>query len=76
MLLATMAKLHKLRFELLHHPPYLLDLDPSDYQYLFADLKRMLQGKTFVANAEVIATNAYFVSKDKSFYEKGIKMLE
>ena len=65
--LATMAKLNKLSFELLPHPPYSPDLAPSDY-YLFADLKKMLQGKRFYFNEEVITeTNAYFEAKDKSF---------
>lgn len=35
--LVTMAKLHKLQFELHLHPSY-LDLAPNDY-YLLADLK-------------------------------------
>ena len=39
---ATMARLHELHFELLHHPPCWPDLTPSGY-YLFADPKRMLQ---------------------------------
>jgi len=41
-------------FELLPHPPYSPDLAPSDY-WLFADLKKMLQGKRFGSNDEVIA---------------------
>ena len=37
----------------------------------------MLQGKRFYSNEKVITeTNAYFEAKDKSFYKKGIKMLE
>ena len=37
----------------------------------------MLQGKKFGSNEEVIAeTEAYFEVKDKSFYRKGIEMLE
>lgn len=73
--LATMAKLHEMKFQLLPYPPYTQDLVPSDY-YLFADLKT-LQRKQFSSNAEVIAaTNVYFESKDKSFYKKGIEMLE
>ena len=69
-------KLNELSFELLPHPPYSPDLDPRDY-YLFADLKKMLQGKRFYSNEEVITgTNAYFEAKDKSFYKKGIEMLE
>ena len=46
-------------------------------QYLFPAVKRMLQGKRFGSNKEVIAeTEAYFEAKDKSFYKKGIEMLE
>ena len=72
----TMAKLHELNFELLPHPPYSPDLAPSDY-WLFADLKKMLAGKKFRSNEEVIAeTEAYFEAKDKSFYKSGIEMLE
>ena len=64
----TMAKLSELGYEMLSHPPYSPDLLPSDY-WLFADLKKMLQGKIFGSNEEVIAeTEAYFEAKDKSFY--------
>ena len=57
-------------------PTKFTDLAPSDY-YLFADLKKMLQGKRFYSNEEVITeTNAYFEAKDESFYKKGIEMLE
>ena len=64
----TMAKLSELGYKLLPHPPYSPDLAPSDY-WLFADLKKALQGKRFGSDEEVIAeTEAYFESKDKSFY--------
>ncbi len=34
-------------------------------------------GKTFGSNEEVISeTEAYFEAKDKSFYKKGIELLE
>ena len=37
----------------------------------------MLQEKRFYSNEEVFTeTNAYFEAKDKSFYKKGIEMLE
>lgn len=72
----TMVKMNELHFELLPHPPYSPDLAPSDY-WLFSDLKRMLQGKRFGSNDEVIAeTEAYFEGKDKSFYKHGIEKLE
>ena len=74
--IAMMAKLHGLHFELFPHPHYSSDLAPSGY-WLFADLKRMLQRKTFDSNEEVISENeAYFEAKDKSFYKKGIEWLE
>ena len=64
------AKLHKLHFELLPHPPCSPDLAPSDY-WLFADLKRMIPGKRFGYTEEVILeTDAYFEAKDKPFNKK------
>lgn len=71
-----MAKLHELKIELLLHSSYSPDLAPSDYQ-LFVDLIKMLVGKKFRSNQEVISkTEAYFVAKDKSFYKNAIEMLE
>ncbi|CAG5050863.1 unnamed protein product [Parnassius apollo] len=72
----TMAKLHELGFELLPHPTYSPNLAPSDF-FLFSDLKRMLAGKKFKADEEVIAeTEAYFEAKHKSYYKNGIEKLE
>ena len=69
----TMVKLNKLSFKLLPQPPYSSDLAPSD-NWLFSDLKKMLQGKRFGSNEEVIAeTEAYLESKDESFYKKALK---
>ena len=63
-----MAKLNELHFALLPQPPYSPDLAPSDY---------WLQGKRFGSNEEVITeTEAYFLTKDKSFDKKGIELLE
>ena len=71
-----MAKLEELHIKWLPHPPYSPDLAPSDY-WLFADLKRMLQGKRFASDKEVISeTEVNFVAKDKSFHKKGIGLLE
>lgn len=71
-----MAKLRELHFDLLLHPPYSPDLDPSNY-YPFADPKRTLQRKIFGSNEEVIVeTEVCFEAKDKSFCKKGIVMLE
>ena len=58
--LITIAKLYESHFEFLLQPPYYPDLAPSDY-WLFAELKRMRQGKRFGSNEEVISeTEAYF----------------
>ncbi|QQP37133.1 Putative DD34D transposase [Caligus rogercresseyi] len=71
-----MAKLNKLGYEWLPHPPYSPDLAPSDY-FLFADLKRMLAGKKFKDNDGVIAeTEAYFSDKTKDYYKSGIEKLK
>ncbi len=52
------------------------DLAPSKY-WLFADLKKMLQGKRLGSNEEVIAAiEAYFEAKNKSLYQRGIEKLE
>ena len=71
-----MVKLNELHFELLPCPLHSPDLATSD-NWLLADIKKMLQGKKFGSNEEVITeTEAYFASKDKSFYEKAIEKLE
>ena len=46
-------KLRELHFELLPHPPYSPNLASSDY-WLFTGIKRMLQGKEFDSNEDVI----------------------
>ncbi|GFT21687.1 histone-lysine N-methyltransferase SETMAR [Trichonephila clavipes] len=67
------VKWNEWRFKLLSHPPYSPDFASSEY-LLFTDLKRMLQEKRVGLNEKVITeVEAYFESKDKSFYEKGIR---
>ena len=74
--ITTMVKIHELHFELLSQPPYSPDLAASNY-WLFADINRMLKGKRFGPNEEVISEKvAYFEAKDKLFYKKGIELLE
>ena len=75
-LMKTIVKLNELRFKLIFHPLYSSDMTPIDY-WMFADLKTVFQEKRFGSKEEVIAElEAYFESKDKSFYEKCIKILE
>ena len=44
--LATQKKMAYLGFQCLDHPPYYLDLAPSDY-HLFPGLKKQLKGRYF-----------------------------
>ena len=72
----TMAKIHKLGYELLPRPAYSPDLASCDY-FLFQNLKKCLVGKRFGSNEEVITeTNAYFERLEKTYYLEGIKKLE
>ena len=49
---------------------------PSDY-WLFAQLKKWLAGRKFHSNDEVnTECETYFEDRDKSFYKKGIEILE
>jgi hypothetical protein len=67
------SQINQLGHELLLHPPYSPDLPHSDF-FLFADLKRMLAGKKFSSNEEVIAeTETYFEAREKS--KTGIEKL-
>lgn len=71
-----MKTICKLRFELLRHSYYNLNLTCRDY-WLIASLKRLLQAKKFSSNEEVIAEVEVFLkSEDKSFYNKGLEKLE
>jgi histone-lysine N-methyltransferase SETMAR len=50
--LATQERIQELKWQLLDHPPYSLDLDPSDF-HLFGPLKNQLGGKRFPDDKEV-----------------------
>ena len=71
----TLQKLNKLGYEVLPHPPYSLDLLPSNYHF-FKHLDIFLQGKCFHHQQE--AENAFqeFVqSWSRDFYSTGINKL-
>jgi [histone H3]-lysine36 N-dimethyltransferase SETMAR len=60
---------------LIPHPPYSLDLAPSDY-HLFRSMYHYLSGKNFNKPEEVKSSlEEYFASKPSSFYNNGIKNL-
>jgi histone-lysine N-methyltransferase SETMAR len=52
--IATQKKLACQGFQRLYHPPYSLDLAPSDY-HLFSGLKKQLKCRHFSSDTEVIA---------------------
>ncbi|GFY34308.1 histone-lysine N-methyltransferase SETMAR [Trichonephila clavipes] len=73
--LVTRQKLLQLEWDTMPHPPYSPDLAPSDY-YLFRSLRNFLDGKTSTSNEEVKNhLDQFFVSKDQTFYERGIMLL-
>ncbi|XP_011873175.1 PREDICTED: histone-lysine N-methyltransferase SETMAR-like [Vollenhovia emeryi] len=72
----SMAKIHKLRYDLLPHPPYSPDLAPSDF-YLFPRLTKFLAGERFSSDEEVKeAVDGYLASLDESEFRNGIMILE
>lgn len=72
----TPAKLKALKYELLDHPQYSPDLDPSEF-YLFPNLKGWLQGKRFATNTQLeMEISGYYDGFDNKYFTKGIEMLE
>jgi histone-lysine N-methyltransferase SETMAR len=71
-----MGKLRNLHYKLLQHPPYSLDLAPSEF-YLFPKLKLFLAGQCFSSNLEAnAAVEGYFADLMKNHYRDGIMALE
>ncbi len=63
---------NQLRFEILPHPPYSLDLAPTDY-HVFRSLQHSLANKIFNSHEEVEnAMEQFMTSKPKEFWTKGI----
>jgi histone-lysine N-methyltransferase SETMAR len=62
----TRQKIEELEgIELLSHPAFSPDLEPSDY-YLFRSMAQFLRGKTFQSVADVeVAVEEFFASKDR-----------
>jgi histone-lysine N-methyltransferase SETMAR len=70
------GKLRALNYKLLEHPPYSLDMAPSDF-CLFPKLKLFLAGQRFSSNQEAIAAvERYFADLTKNHYRNGIMALE
>jgi len=73
--LATQKKPAYLGFQCLNHPPYSLDLAPSEY-HLFLGLQK-LKGHHFLSDAEVIAAAETWLDRQHSeFFLSGLQKLQ
>jgi len=65
-----------LKYELLEHSFYSPGLAPSNF-HLFPNLKKLVAGKHFGSNEEVIAAiNGYFTDFTESHFRDEIQLLE
>jgi histone-lysine N-methyltransferase SETMAR len=72
----TLQKIKELEgTELLLHPAFSPDLEPSDY-YLFHSMAQFLRGKKFQSVADVeVVVEEFFASKDKEWFYQAFKEL-
>jgi len=73
--LATQKKLIYPGFQCLDHPLYSPDLAPSAY-HLFPRLKKLLKGRHFSFDAEVIAAAETWLGGQPSEFLNGLEKLE
>ena len=67
--------LETLKWEVLPHPPYFLDIAPSDY-YLFRSMAHGLADQQFRSYEDIEKwLNSWIASKDEHFYRNGIRAL-
>ena len=63
-------------YELIPHPTFSPDLAPSNY-FLFPNLKKIIRGRHFRSNEEVMAAVEEWVGdKDPGFFSSGLIALE
>ena len=72
--LVTRKKLLEQGWEVIPHPPYSPDFEPSDY-HLFRLLQNHSNEKTFDSNDAVKNELQFFASKSQTFHESGIMKL-
>jgi histone-lysine N-methyltransferase SETMAR len=72
----TLQKIKELEgIDLLPHPTFSPDLEPSDY-YLLRSMAQFLRGKKFQSVVDVeIAVEEFFASKDKEWFYQAFKEL-
>ena len=68
----TQQKIKELGWEVMPHPPYSLDIVPSDY-HLLLSLSDHLMGKRFQNEEVKEDITSFIASKPHDFFEKGIK---
>jgi hypothetical protein len=70
----TAETLRALKLEVLKHPPYSLDLAPSDF-HLFGPMKEHLRGQKFADDEVMEAVQNWLKATPKSFFLEGIRKL-
>jgi histone-lysine N-methyltransferase SETMAR len=70
----TQEKIQELQWELLEHPPYSLDLAPSDF-HLFGPLKSHLGNKHFTDDEVEMVMWKWLRQQSKNFYAMGFNTL-
>ena len=71
----AMAAIHNCGFKLIEHPPYSLDLAPSDF-HLFPKLKTAISGTHFQSNDDVIhAADDFLNGQEKDFLKVALRLL-
>jgi hypothetical protein len=71
----TVDTLRALKFEVLKHPPYSLDLAPSDF-HLFGPMKEHVRGQKFADDDQVMeAVQSWLKAMPKRFFLEGIRKL-
>jgi len=72
---ATIDALEMLKFEVLSHPPYSPDLEPSDFHF-FPHLKRDLKGTHFTSDDKVKqALTSWIKQRTPEFFIDGMRKL-
>jgi histone-lysine N-methyltransferase SETMAR len=71
---ATQSRIQELQWELLEHPPYSPDFDPSDF-HLFDSLKSHLGGRRFADEETQTEPRKWLRQQSEDFYVAGFDAL-
>ena len=71
----TVDTLRALKFEVLKHPPYSPDLEPSDF-HLFGPMKEHLRGQKFSDDNEImLVVQSWLKTTPKTFFLEDLRKL-